>query len=109
MALQDPFLAKAVQIIDQHLSDPDFLADDLARKMQLHKQHFVKKLRVLTGKDPAQLIRELRLEKARALLEKRAGTPQAIAELVGFASTGSFALAFKEYFGENTALLRMPE
>ncbi len=109
MALNDSFLAKAVQIIDQHLSDPDFLADDLARKMQLHKQHFVKKLTVLTGKDPAQLIREMRLEKAKALLEKRAGTPQAIAELVGFASTGSFALAFKEYFGENTALLRMPE
>lgn len=108
-ALSDPFLTKAIQIIDQHLSDPDFLADDLARKMQLHKQHFVKKLTVLTGKDPAQLIREMRLEKAKALLEKRAGTPQTIAELVGFASTGSFALAFKEYFGENTALLRMPD
>ncbi|MCB0533153.1 MAG: response regulator transcription factor [Lewinellaceae bacterium] len=108
-ALSDPFLTKAIQIVDQNLSDPDFLADDLARKMQLHKQHFVKKLIVLTGKEPAQLIREMRLEKAKALLEKRAGTPQAIAELVGFASTGSFALAFKEYFGENTALLRMPD
>ncbi len=101
----DPFLSQAVRIIDQHLSDPDFFADDLARKMQLHKQHLVKKLNALTGKEPTQLIREMRLEKAKALLEKRAGNPQTIAELVGFSSSGTFALAFKEYFGENTLLL----
>ena len=104
----DPFLARVVSHIEQNLSDPDFMADDLARKMQLHKQHFFKKLHVLTGKEPAQLLREMRLEKARSLLEIRAGTPQTIAELVGFSSAGTFALAFKEYFGENTLLLRMP-
>lgn len=106
--VNDPFLAQTVQLIDQYLGDPDFMADDLARKMQLHKQHYFKKLQALTGKEPIQLIREMRLEKAKALLEKRAGTPQAIAELVGFSSTGTFALAFKEYFGENTSLLQMP-
>jgi len=106
--INDPFLAQTVQLIDQYLGDPDFMADDLARKMQLHKQHYFKKLQALTGKEPIQLIREMRLEKAKALLEKRAGTPQAIAELVGFSSTGTFALAFKEYFGENTSLLQMP-
>jgi len=104
----DPFLARVVAYIEQNLSDPDFMAEDLARKMQLHKQHFFKKLQVLTGKEPVQLLREMRLEKARSLLEIRAGTPQTIAELVGFSSPGTFALAFKEYFGENTLLLRMP-
>lgn len=107
--LDDLFLTKTVQTIEHHLSDPDFMADDLARKAQLHRQHFFKKLYVLTGKEPAQLIRELRLEKAKSLLEIRAGTPQRIAELVGFSSAGTFALAFKEYFGENTLLLQMPK
>ncbi|MBK9336964.1 MAG: helix-turn-helix domain-containing protein [Lewinellaceae bacterium] len=106
--LNDPFLAKVVAAIEQSLSDPDFMADDLARKMQLNKQHFFKKLFVLTGKEPVQLLREMRLEKARSLLEVRAGTPQTIAELVGFSSSGTFALAFKEYFGENTLLLKRP-
>lgn len=107
--LDDQFLQRTVQIIEHHLSDPDFMADDLARKMQLHKQHFFKKLHALTGKEPAQLIREMRLEKAKSLLEIRAGTPQHIAELVGFSSTGTFALAFKEYFGEHTLLLQTPK
>lgn len=109
IALSDPFLVRIIQTIEQNLADPDFMADDLARKMQLHKQHFLRKLQALTGKEPVQLIREMRLEKAKSLLEKRAAAPQVIAELVGFASTGSFALAFKEYFGENTSLLQMPD
>lgn len=101
----DPFLARTVQMIEQNLADPDYMADDIAKKMQLTKTHYVKKLKALTGKEPVQLIREMRLEKAKILLEKRAGTPQAISELVGFSSPGSFSLAFKEYFGENTSLL----
>jgi CheY-like chemotaxis protein len=103
--LEDPFLLQTVQMIEHDLANPDFMADDIARKLQLTKTHYVKKLKVLTGKEPVQLIREMRLEKAKSLLEKRAGTPQAISELVGFSSPGSFGLAFKEYFGENTLLL----
>ncbi len=103
--LEDPFLLQTVQMIEQNLANPDFMADNIARNLQLTKAHYVKKLKVLTGKEPVQLIREMRLEKAKVLLEKRAGTPQVIAELVGFSSPGSFGLAFKEYFGENTLLL----
>lgn len=103
--MQDPFLLQTVQMIEHNLADPDFMPDDMARKLQLTKTHYAKKLKVLTGKEPVQLIREMRLEKAKILLDKRAGTPQAISELVGFSSPGSFGLAFKEYFGENTLLL----
>ena len=103
--LADPFLLRAVQTVETNLADPDFMADDLARKLQLSKNHCFRKLKALTGKEPMQLIREMRLEKAKVLLEKRAGTPQAIADMVGFSNPGTFALTFKEYFGENTLLL----
>jgi AraC-like DNA-binding protein len=103
--LEHPFLAQTVQFIEQNLSDPNYMADDIARKMQMTKPHYTKKLKILTGKEPVQLIRELRLEKAKVLLERRAGTPQAIANLVGFSNPGTFAMAFKDYFGENTSLL----
>lgn len=100
-----PFLQQTVLLIEHNLADPNYMADDIARKLQMTKPHFTKKLRVLTGKEPVQLIREMRLEKAKILLEKRAGTPQAISELVGFTNPGTFAMAFKDYFGENTSLL----
>jgi len=108
VSLDDRFLLQTVEAIDQNLADPDFTPEDIARRLQMSKNHYFKKLKVLTGKEPVQLVREMRLEKAKVLLEKRAGTPQAIAELVGFSSSGTFALAFKEYFGENTLLLNLP-
>jgi AraC-like DNA-binding protein len=101
----DNFLQSTIHMIEQNLANPDFMPEDISRKLQMTKAHFAKKLKVLTGKEPVQLIREMRLEKAKVLLEKRAGTPQAISELVGFVNPGTFALAFKEYFGENTLLL----
>lgn len=104
--IPDAFLQKTVALIEAQLSNPDFMADDLARKLQLSNQHFTKKLRALTGKEPAQLIREMRLEKAKTLLENRAAPPQTVAELVGFSNGGSFAIAFKAYFGENTLLIK---
>jgi DNA-binding response OmpR family regulator len=101
----DPFTQFTVEYIEQHLGNPDFIASEIAKNLQMSNTHFTKKLMVLTGKEPVQLIRELRLEKARVLLEKRAGTPAAISELVGFSNPGAFSLAFKDYFGENTLLL----
>jgi CheY-like chemotaxis protein len=100
------FLSDVVTYIETHLADANFMPDEIARKMQMTGAHFNKKLRALTGKEPTQLIRELRLEKARFLLQHRAGTPQAIGEMVGFSSQGTFALAFKAYFGEHTMLLK---
>lgn len=106
ISIDNSFITTTVGYIERNLADPDFSAEFLAKHLQLSKQHFYKKLMVLTGKEPVQLIREMRLEKAKFLLDRRAGTPQAISELVGFSNVGTFGLAFKEYFGENTLLLR---
>lgn len=99
------FIADTMAYIESDLANIDLMPDEIARKMQMTNPLFVRKLRALTGKEPAQLIRELRLEKARFLLEKRAGTPQAISAMVGFSNPGQFSMAFKDYFGENTMLL----
>jgi DNA-binding response OmpR family regulator len=104
--LENHFLQKTMTFVEQLLPNPDFTAEDLARKMLMTKFHFFKKLNILTGKEPTQLIREMRLEKAKYLLEKNAAPVATIAELVGFTNPGTFSLAYKEYFGENTLLLQ---
>jgi CheY-like chemotaxis protein len=99
------FIADIIAYIEADMANIDLMPDEIARKMQMSNPLFVRKLRALTGKEPGQLIRELRLEKSKFLLEKRAGTPQAISAMVGFPNPGNFAMAFKDYFGENTLLL----
>jgi DNA-binding response OmpR family regulator len=104
--LTDRFLEETITHIEENLSNPDYLADDIARKMQMSNPLFVRKLRALTGKEPAQIMREMRLEKARYLLSIKAANPQTISQLVGFSNPGIFSMAFKDYFGENTMLLQ---
>lgn len=104
--LSDRFLSDVVSHIEEQMGNPDFMPDEIARKLQMTNPHFVRKLRAVTGKEPAQLIRELRLEKAKYLIEQRVGTPQAISGMVGFSNPGIFSMAFKDYFGENTTLLQ---
>lgn len=101
----DPFLAETMRLIEQNMGDKDYSAEDIARKMQLNNHLYAKKLRALTGKDAIDLIREMRLEKAKALLEKGGLQPQIIADMLGFSSSGAFNRAFKSYFGDNTLLL----
>jgi CheY-like chemotaxis protein len=100
------FLEEIIRHIESRMADVDLMPDELARLMQMTNPHFNKKVRALTGKDPGQIIREVRLEKAKFLLQNRAGTPQAISAMVGYNSPGTFALAFKDYFGEHTLLLQ---
>ena len=104
--LNNRFLNDTIRIIEQCLSNPDFMADELARKMQFDKVLFSRKLKMLTGKTPGQLIREMRLEKAKVLLENKAAQPQTVSEIVGYSNPGSFAHAFQDYFGENNLLLK---
>ena len=99
------FVADTIAYIEADLANIDLMPDEIARKMQMSNPLFVRKLRAITGKEPSQLIRALRLEKAKFLLEKKAGTPQAISAMVGFPNPGNFSMAFKDYFGENTMLL----
>lgn len=101
----DPFLAETLRLIEQNMGDRDYSAEDIARKMQLNNQLYAKKLKALTNKDAIDLIREMRLEKAKVLLEKGGLQPQIIADMLGFSSPGAFNRAFKSYFGDNTLLL----
>ncbi len=104
-SVSNRFLQAFIQHVEMDLANIDLLPDEIARRMQMSNPLFVRKVRALTGKEPGQVIRELRLEKAKFLLEKRAGTPQAISAMVGFPNPGNFSMAFKDYFGENTMLL----
>jgi AraC-like DNA-binding protein len=63
-------------------------------RSQLHR-----KLSALTGFSPNEVIRNMRLERAKQLLEQKAGNASEIAYMTGFNSPAYFAKCFKDYFG----------
>jgi signal transduction histidine kinase/ligand-binding sensor domain-containing protein/AraC-like DNA-binding protein len=98
-SIDDSFLKKVMASIETNIGDENFGVDDLAREACLSRAHLNRKLQALTDLSPAELIRQVRLERARQLLEKNAGSIAEIAYQVGFGSPSHFSASFRERFG----------
>lgn len=95
---EDIFVQKAVASILDRLDDSALSVEELARAVGVSGKQLQRKLKALTSKTPNQLIRSVRLDKARELM---AQTDQTIAEVgyaVGFSSPSYFTRVFQEEF-----------
>ncbi len=97
----DPFLENVLKTINENLSDTTFNVEALASKVHTSRSNLFKKIKPLTGKSPVVLIKEMRMEKARLLLETENFSIGEIAEKVGFEDKSYFARVFKQYFGHS--------
>lgn len=95
----DKFLNRVIRIAEQHITNPDFSPEKLAREVGLSRAHLNRKLKGLLNQRTNDFIRSLRLKRAALLLEKRAGTVSEIAFEVGFNHLAYFARSFKKQYG----------
>lgn len=98
-SLDEQFIARAISLVEQHISEPDFSVEQLSSDMGVHRSQLYKKLQHLTGKTPQQFIRILRLKRGRQLLEQSGLYVSEVAYKVGFNSPRIFSKYFKEEFG----------
>ncbi len=97
-SMDDQFLSKIYQHIEENLDNEHFSVEDLAQKAGLSRSMLHRKLIKLTGKSASDLITEKRLIKAKELLENNVATASEIAYKVGFNSPSYFTKVFKKYF-----------
>ncbi|MBQ7195470.1 MAG: helix-turn-helix domain-containing protein [Bacteroidales bacterium] len=99
-SLDKKFIDKAVKIIEDHLSDPDFDIDEFNSAMSMSNSTLYRKMKSLTGRAPKEFIRSIRFKYAcRFLLEKTSNVSE-VAYLVGFSNAKYFSQSFKKEFGK---------
>jgi DNA-binding response OmpR family regulator len=98
-SMDEKFLRKALDVVEEHLSETDFETVALARELCMSRMQLNRKLHALTGRSTHQFIRNLRLQRAAKLLRSQWGNVTEVAFEVGFTSLSSFARAFREEFG----------
>lgn len=98
-SLDQVFLRKIVDAVQQHLQDEQFGVEPLARMVGFSVSQLERKLEGIAGQRPNELIRSIRLERARQLLEQRAGTVSEVAFDVGFSNLSYFARSYRKKFG----------
>ncbi len=97
-SMDDQFLGKIYQCIEDNLGHEHFSVEDLAQHAGLSRSMLHRKLILLTGKSASDLITEKRLIRAKELLENNVATASEIAYKVGFGSPSYFNKVFKNYF-----------
>jgi transcriptional regulator GlxA family with amidase domain len=98
-SLDDNLLKKIMDVVEKNLGDEDFGVDELASEVCLSRRHLGRKLHALTNLAPAEFVQYMRLQRARELLEKNAGSVAEIAFRVGFRNPTYFSTCFRERFG----------
>lgn len=100
------FLERFKKVAKSHIGDANLRMDDLGSELRLSKVQMYRKVKALTGKTPAEVLREMRMQKAYSLLKQTDKTISEVAAEVGFAIPGYFSACFKKQFGINPTELR---
>jgi signal transduction histidine kinase/DNA-binding response OmpR family regulator/ligand-binding sensor domain-containing protein len=95
----EELLNKVVQIMEDHISDPEFNVNKMCEMVYLSHMHFIRKIKQLTGKKPIDLLKSFRLKRARDLLRQNKANISEVAHMVGYDLPNSFSRAFKKEFG----------
>ena len=93
------FITKAIEIINNHISDENFDVNTFAKEIGLSRVQLHRKLVALIGHSPGDVIRLVRLTKAAKLIQSKFGNISEIALEVGFNNPANFAKAFRIQFG----------
>ncbi len=103
--IDSDFYRRFLEIFEKEMGNADLNIEHIASQMGLGHSQFYRKIKALTNYTPVELMRRLRLEKARTLLT----TEKAISEIayeVGFSTPAYFTKCYRTAFGETPTELR---
>ena len=98
--VDNEFYSRFLKIFYEDMGSTDMTVDSLAAKMGLERTQFYRKIKAITNYSPVELIRTLRLKKARAMVT---GSEKSISEIcyeVGFSTPAYFTKCYREAYGE---------
>lgn len=93
------FLEKIYCFIEENLSDTQLSVDAIAKEAGMGRTNFFTKVKSLAGVTPNELIRVVRLKKARELFDAGENCISDICFRVGFSSPSYFSKCFQQQFG----------
>ena len=98
-AQEKEFMARATQLVEQHLGDPSYGVEQLAADLCMERTGLYKKLTALMQQPPVAFIRSIRLHRAAEMLRRGQCSIGDIAERTGFSSPSYFSKCFQKEFG----------
>jgi signal transduction histidine kinase/ligand-binding sensor domain-containing protein/DNA-binding response OmpR family regulator len=99
-SMDEQFLQRLLSIFEDHIEEPEFSTEDLAREIGMSRMHLNRKIQALTNLSTNAFIRTLRLQRAARILSNASETVSEVAYKVGFNNLSYFSKAFRRHFGK---------
>lgn len=99
-SIESEFYKKFLRIFEENMSNPDLNVETISSIMGLGYSQLYRKIKSLTNYRPVELIRMLRLEKARELMNNSEKTISEISYEVGFSNPAYFTKCYRDFYGE---------
>lgn len=101
---EEKLLSDIFNITESSLSDLNLGIPSLCESIGISRPQFYRKITSITGKSPVYFLRDIRLEKARTLLQQKAGNVTQVAMEVGYSNPSYFTKCYTEKFGHRPSL-----
>ncbi|WP_291959518.1 hybrid sensor histidine kinase/response regulator transcription factor [Maribacter sp.] len=97
--LDKTFMQKVLDYVNENLAEPNLNVEHLADDMSLSRSQLYRKIKAITGMTANELIRKIRLKKAKQMIESGSESISEVGFKVGFSSASYFSKCFKNEFG----------
>ena len=104
--IDNDFYNQFLALFDKEMNNPDLNVESLASRLGFERTQFYRKIKAITNYSPVELMRNLRLKKARTLLTSTDKTISEICYEVGFSTPAYFTKCYKEAYGETPSETR---
>lgn len=98
------FIEKVIKLIEENMADSDFNVEKLAGMLNVSRTLFYKKIKNITGYQPIELMRTIRLKKAALLLETGDYNITEVAYMLGYNDIRYFSTTFKKQYGKSPSI-----
>ena len=96
----DLWIKKVEEFINKQCSDPNMTQEDIAQHFNTSRSSLNRKIKAVTGLTPNQFITEVKLQKARIIIEQNPSILlKTLALEVGYLHTTHFSKIYKQRFG----------
>ncbi len=97
--VDNTFLQRINEIIEENVSNPDFSMNTLAREMGISRSSLFSKIKGITNATPNEMLMVVRLRKAAVLLIDGRYRVNEVCYMVGFNNPSYFTKCFQKQFG----------
>ena len=94
-----PFITRFKEVVEKRMDDSELSVEDIAADMNLSRVQLYRKVKMLSGSSPVELLRTARLNRGYQLLLTTDKTVSEVAYAVGFSAPAYFTKCFKKVYG----------